>query len=86
MAMLIAWHTLNKRANLVFHLLGQPQASVAFLEIDDIEAYLRRRTDARDQISPSKNWSRKPVRSFRSLRPLVKLHLVDGPRVGLFAQ
>ncbi len=39
----------------VFHLHGQPQASVAFLEIDDIEAFLRRKADALDQISPSKD-------------------------------
>lgn len=31
-------------ARQVFHLHGQPQASVAFLEIDDISAFLQRRT------------------------------------------
>jgi hypothetical protein len=31
----------------VFHLHGQPQASMAFLEIDDIAGFLRRKTDAR---------------------------------------
>lgn len=36
----------------VFHLHGQPQASVAFLEIDDIEAFIRRKTDAQAQPSP----------------------------------
>jgi len=33
----------------VFHLHGQPQASIAFLEIDDIAAFLRRRQDAEAQ-------------------------------------
>lgn len=31
----------------VFHLHGQPQASIAFFEIDDIQNYLRRKRDAR---------------------------------------
>jgi hypothetical protein len=33
----------------VFHLRGQPQASIAFLEIDDIGAFLTRRSDALTQ-------------------------------------
>jgi len=33
----------------VFHLHGQPQASIAFLEIDDIDAFLRRNADALKQ-------------------------------------
>lgn len=37
----------------VFHLHGQPQASVAFLEIDDIAAFLLRKTTAKNQSSPS---------------------------------
>lgn len=36
----------------VFHLHGQPQSTVAFLEIDDIDAYLRRKEDALAQVSP----------------------------------
>lgn len=39
----------------VLHLHGQPQATVAFLEIDDIAAFLRRRTDAISQSSPAPN-------------------------------
>lgn len=35
----------------IFHLHGQPQASVAFLEIDDIEVFLRRKIDAANNIS-----------------------------------
>jgi hypothetical protein len=31
----------------VFHLHGQPQASIAFLEIDDIRAFLNRRGRAK---------------------------------------
>lgn len=34
-------------ARQVFHLHGQPQASVAFLEIDDIAAFLQRRTNVK---------------------------------------
>lgn len=34
-------------ARQVFHLHGQPQASVAFLEIDDISKFLQRRTDVK---------------------------------------
>jgi hypothetical protein len=30
----------------IFHLHGQPQASIAFLEIDDIDTFLRRGTDS----------------------------------------
>jgi hypothetical protein len=37
----------------VFHLHGQPQASVAFLEIDDIAAFLRRKADAQTQATTS---------------------------------
>jgi hypothetical protein len=37
----------------VFHLHGQPQASVAFLEIDDIAAFLLRKTNAKNQSLPS---------------------------------
>ena len=33
----------------IFHLHGQPQASVAFLEIEDISAFLRRKNDAPTQ-------------------------------------
>lgn len=38
----------------VFHLHGQPQASVAFLEIDDVAAYVQRQADALNQTSSSK--------------------------------
>ena len=31
----------------VFHLHGQPQASVAFLEIDDIQSFVREKQDAK---------------------------------------
>lgn len=34
----------------VFHLHGQPQASMAFLEIDDIAAFRRRQSDATNRI------------------------------------
>ena len=37
----------------VFHLHGQPQASVAFLEIDNIKGFLTRRADALSQPSPA---------------------------------
>jgi hypothetical protein len=37
----------------VFHLHGQPQASIAFLEIDDIGAFLSRESDARNSGSAS---------------------------------
>jgi hypothetical protein len=34
----------------VFHLHGQPQASIAFLEIDDIGGFLKRNSDARNHV------------------------------------
>jgi hypothetical protein len=34
----------------VFHLHGQPQASISFLEIDDIQAFLSRKSDAKVQL------------------------------------
>jgi hypothetical protein len=37
------WPTQNAYSRQVFHLHGQPQASVAFLEIDDIAEFLDRR-------------------------------------------
>jgi len=36
----------------IFHLHGQPQASVAFLEIDDIAAFITRRVDALNPAPP----------------------------------
>ena len=36
----------------VFHLHGQPQASIAFLEIDDIKAFLDRRARAKRSSRP----------------------------------
>jgi hypothetical protein len=36
----------------VFHLHGQPQASVAFLEIDDIAGFLERKSKQRNQSPP----------------------------------
>ena len=36
----------------VFHLHGQPQASIAFFEIDDIRSFLRREHDAQEQGNP----------------------------------
>jgi hypothetical protein len=49
----------------VFHLHGQPQASIAFLEIEDIAAYLSRKTTAK--IVPKKEekeniWKYPPAR------------------------
>jgi hypothetical protein len=37
----------------IFHLHGQPQPSIAFLEIDDIQGFLNRRDDALQQASDS---------------------------------
>lgn len=37
----------DSHARQVFHIHGQPQASVAFLEIDDIHAFLQRRTNVK---------------------------------------
>jgi hypothetical protein len=37
----------------IFHLHGQPQASVAFLEIDDIAAFLKRTMDAKSAAIPA---------------------------------
>ncbi len=51
----------------VFHLHGQPQASVAFLEIDDVGEYLKRKSDARNSPSqqkkppPSNKWKFPPA-------------------------
>jgi len=45
----------------VFHLHGQPQASVAFVEIDDIAAFLRRKVDARILAPPSGKWKYPPA-------------------------
>lgn len=42
----------------VFHLHGQPQASVAFLEIDDIPAFLKRKVEAQD---PKSSWKSLPA-------------------------
>jgi hypothetical protein len=42
----------------VFHLHGQPQASVAFLEIDDIAAFLKRKVEAQD---PESSWKSLPA-------------------------
>jgi hypothetical protein len=36
----------------VFHLHGQPQASMAFLEIDDISSFINRQTNAAKPLSP----------------------------------
>lgn len=44
----------------VFHLHGQPQASVAFLEIDPIAAFLQRKTNAQNQSS-STAWKSPPA-------------------------
>ena len=45
----------------VFHLHGQPQASIAFLEIDDIAGFIRRTTDARALAPPSGEWKFPPA-------------------------
>jgi hypothetical protein len=37
-------------AKQVFHLHGQPQASIAFFEIEDVAAYLERNHDARERV------------------------------------
>jgi len=37
------WPSSDSIKRQIFHLHGQPQASIAFLEIDDIAAFLRRR-------------------------------------------
>ena len=41
----------------VFHLHGQPQASIAFLEIDNIEAFLNRRARAKKAKQPASDGS-----------------------------
>jgi hypothetical protein len=48
----------------VLHLHGQPQATVAFLEIDDIPAFLRRRADALAQSRSAPNPSSAPTWKF----------------------
>jgi hypothetical protein len=48
----------------VLHLHGQPQATVAFLEIDDIAAFLRRRADALSQLRSTPNPSAAPSWKF----------------------
>jgi len=48
----------------VFHLHGQPQATVAFLEIDDIAAFLRRRADALAQRRSTPNPTGSPTWKF----------------------
>jgi hypothetical protein len=51
----------------VFHLHGQPQASIAFLEIDDVGAFLKRKSDSRDDHATSAstkekaNWKYPPA-------------------------
>jgi hypothetical protein len=37
----------------VFHLHGQPQASVAFFEIDPIAAFIARQVDATNSVPPA---------------------------------
>ncbi len=44
----------------VFHLHGQPQASAAFLEIDDIGAFIRRVEEAKRQAAPAE-WKYPPA-------------------------
>jgi len=48
----------------VLHLHGQPQATVAFLEIDDIAAFLRRRADSLAQLRAAGNPSGSPTWKF----------------------
>jgi hypothetical protein len=45
----------------VFHLHGQPQASIAFLEIDDIRGYLRRKREATIDATPPHPWKAPPA-------------------------
>jgi len=46
----------------VFHLHGQPQASIAFLEIDDIAGFIRRTTDARLLPQPAEDPEPTPLK------------------------
>jgi hypothetical protein len=49
----------------IFHLHGQPQASMAFLEIEDISAFLRRKNDAKalraSEDTASSGWKSPPA-------------------------
>lgn len=45
----------------VFHLHGQPQASIAFLEIEDIAEFLARKTAGVTQAKPSEQSSSRPT-------------------------
>ncbi|HLJ26229.1 MAG TPA: RNA-directed DNA polymerase [Candidatus Angelobacter sp.] len=46
----------------VFHLHGQPQATVAFLEIDDIGAFINRRAEAKNLASSPASAGHGPIR------------------------
>jgi hypothetical protein len=48
----------------VFHLHGQPQASIAFLEIDNIEEFLQRKGSAQNQSVPPANPGMGPLWKF----------------------
>ncbi|MBN2340730.1 MAG: hypothetical protein JXX29_18410 [Deltaproteobacteria bacterium] len=48
----------------IFHLHGQPQASIAFLEIDDIQAYLKRHKDGAELEEKETESKRKESKPF----------------------
>jgi hypothetical protein len=48
----------------VFHLHGQPQASIAFLEIDNIAEFLQRKASAQNQSEPPANPATAPPWKF----------------------
>ena len=52
------WPSSNIHSRQVFHLHGQPQASIAFLEIEDIEAFLKRR---HSPVSGTSRWKYPPA-------------------------
>lgn len=52
------WPTSDAHVRQVFHTHGQPQASISFLEIDDIGAFLNRRTAS---VPPSTDWKHPPA-------------------------
>ncbi len=60
------WPTEDVHNRQVFHLQGQPQASIAFLEIDDIAAFLDRHNHATPPVSglatrPTPGWKFPPA-------------------------